>query len=62
MTEQKNWTVKYNGYSLQAPGDLTVEDIQRAMADSFPAVANARPIVDEETRELSFVVTAGVKG
>lgn len=56
------WTVHYNGVTVQADADLSVDQIKEAMARVYPAVANATADVDPDNKIISFVVQAGTKG
>lgn len=56
------WTVNYNGITIQADGNLSVERIKAAMARVYPAVANAVADVDTENKVINFVLQAGTKG
>lgn len=57
-----NWVVMYNGQPFEAPGNFTPEQIKAALADVYPAVANAQMVVNEERKVIAFVVQAGTKG
>lgn len=56
------WTVHYNGVTVQADADLSVDQIKEAMARVYPAVANATADVDSDNKVIRFVVQAGTKG
>lgn len=56
------WTIHYNGITVQADPNLTVDQIKAAMARVYPAVANAVTDVDPENKVIRFVLQAGTKG
>jgi len=56
------WTIHYNGITVNADADLSVDQIKTAMARVYPAVANAVADVDPENKVIKFVLQAGTKG
>ena len=56
------WTIHYNGVTVQADANLTVDQIKAAMARVYPAVANAVADVDPDNKVIKFILQAGTKG
>lgn len=52
---------KYNEHTFQDPGEeYTVEDVKRALAATFPDIAQAT--TETQTAEITFVKRSGTKG
>lgn len=56
------WTIHYNGVTVQADANLTVEQIKSAMTRVYPSVAHAAVDVDPDNKVIKFTIQAGTKG
>lgn len=58
---ENNRTYRFGDESIQAPSDLSVDDVRTAWQEVYPALENARALtLDDGSTE--FVVQAGTKG